>query len=134
MMWDVSCIHGIKYISSTAEYCCPRPGSESEGSVDIIRDDGGRGWVLGCCSITQWLSRCQNTTWQSLIVTQLLGERTGRVTNISVYFKFDFIINFYASHLIAPTSAIPYHTANLELMTRKAFRKGIYLENWKFFQ
>ena len=109
-MRNVRCIHSIKYISSTAEYCCPRPGSESEGSVDIIRDDGGRGWVLGCRSITQWLSRCQNTTWQSLIVTQLLGERTGRVTNISVYFKFDFIINFYASHFITPTSTstVPY--------------------------
>ena len=109
-MRNVRCIHSIKYISSTAEYCCPRPGSESEGAVDIIRDDGGRGWVLGCRSITQWLSRCQNTTWQSLIVTQLLGERTGRVTNISVYFKFDFIINFYASHFITPTSTstVPY--------------------------
>ena len=59
----------------------------------------------------------------------ITGGETGRVTNISVYFKFDFIINFYASHLITPTSAIPYHTANLKLMTRKAFRKGIYLEN-----
>ena len=58
----------------------------------------------------------------------ITGGETGRVTNISVYFKFDFIINFYASHLITPTSTTTPYRQPTE-MTRQA-----QLQSWKFLQ